>query len=150
MKNYPFDEKALDYWEQLVLKIVVCLDVKKTIFKKEHVWIKNGRYSIGIPPIEFAQIMEDNGAGELIIQSIDFDGTMQGYDIQLIKKISASVTIPVIALGGAGNIKHMKHAYNESNSNGLAAGSIFIYHGARNGILINYPDQIELINLFSE
>ena len=103
-----------------------------------------GEKASGFDPIDFARIMQDNGAGELIVQSIEKDGMMQGYDIPLIKAVSEAVTIPVIALGGAGNLDHMKQAYNEAYANGLAAGSMFVYHGSRKGILINYPDYYEL------
>jgi cyclase len=88
--------------------------------------------------------MEERGAGEIIIQSINYDGTMQGYDIPLIRKISENVKTPVIALGGAGTVQHMRQAYKEAYANGLAAGSMFVYHGKRNGILINYPEKTEL------
>jgi imidazole glycerol-phosphate synthase subunit HisF len=124
--------------------IVVCVDVKKKFPGKEQTWFLNGSKPTGIGPVEFAQFMEDKGAGEIIVQSIDRDGTMNGYDIPLIRKISEAVKIPVVALGGAGNIGHMKQAYREGFANGLAAGSMFIYHGARNGILINYPEKAEI------
>lgn len=124
--------------------IVVCIDVKKKFLGKEQTWISNGSKATGMDPIEFAQQMEERGAGEIIIQSIERDGAMQGYDIALIRKISEAVNIPVIALGGAGNIQHMKQAFIEAYANGLAAGSMFVYHGARNGILINYPERAEI------
>lgn len=128
--------------------IVVCIDVKKSIFGKEQTWILSGNKPTGIEPVEFAQKVEESGTGEIIIQSIDRDGTMNGYDISLIRKISQAVRIPVVALGGAGNLRHMKQAYREGYANGLAAGSMFVYHGARNGILINYPEKSEIVNLF--
>jgi imidazole glycerol-phosphate synthase subunit HisF len=124
--------------------IVVCIDVKKNIFGKEQTWILSGNKPTGIEPVAFSQIMEEYGAGEIIIQSIDRDGTMNGYDIPLIRKISGAVKIPIVALGGAGNIGHMRQAYIEGYANGLAAGSMFVYHGARNGILINYPERTEI------
>lgn len=128
--------------------IVVCMDVKKKFLGKEETWILGGSKPTGRTPIEFAQQMEEKGAGEIIIQSIDRDGTMNGYDIPLIKKISEAISIPVVALGGAGNIQHMKQAYCEGFVNGLAAGSIFVYHGARNGILISYPGRKEIETIF--
>ena len=78
--------------------IVVCIDVKKKMFRGQRTWILSGSRSTAFTPLEFAQLMEKNGAGELIIQSIDKDGTMEGYDIELIKSVSTSVTIPVVAL----------------------------------------------------
>jgi cyclase len=124
--------------------IVVCIDVKKNVFGKLQTWILGGNKPSGFEPVEFAQKAEERGAGEIIIQSIDRDGTMNGYDIPFVRKISEAVKIPVVALGGAGNIGHLKQAYKEGYANGLAAGSMFVYHGARNGILINYPEKEEI------
>jgi cyclase len=129
--------------------IVVCIDVKKNLFGKDKTWIIDGKKSTGYLPLEFAQLMEEKGAGEIIIQSIERDGIMQGYDIELIKKISEAVNIPVVALGGAGNMNHLKEAYSEGFANGLAAGSMFVYHGRRNAVLINYPIHSILLNMFN-
>mgnify|MGYP001551126799 CR=1 FL=1 len=99
--------------------------------------------------IRLAREMDKQGAGEIVIQSIEQDGMMQGYDIHLIKSISEAVAIPVVALGGAGNLDHMRKTFIEGYATGLAAGSMFVYHGARNGILVNYPDNSEILNLFN-
>lgn len=130
--------------------IVICIDVKRNLFGKEQTWILDGKKPTGIEPVDFAQMVEEKGAGEIIIQSIEKDGTMNGYDIQLIRRVSNAVKIPVVALGGAGNIGHMKQVYKEGYANGLAAGSMFVYHGARNGILINYPEIDEISKSFME
>lgn len=124
--------------------IVVCIDVKKNFMGKSLTWIIGGSKSSGLEPVELAKLLEEKGAGEIIIQSIEKDGSMTGYDIPLIRKISQAVSIPVVALGGAGNLQHMKKAYIEGYANGLAAGSFFVYHGQRNGILINYPERSEI------
>jgi cyclase len=81
-----------------------CIDIKKKVFGKQQVWTVNGTKSSGLDPLEFAKQMADNGAGEIIIQSIERDGEMQGYDLDLIKKISENITIPTVALGGAGSV----------------------------------------------
>jgi cyclase len=125
--------------------IVVCIDVKKKRFGGEQTWIKNGSTSTGYSPVDFARLMEEKGAGEIIIQSIEKDGMMNGYDINLIQSISKVVTIPVVALGGAGNLDHLREAYTEGYANGLAAGSMFVYHGPKHGVLITYPDKSEKI-----
>lgn len=124
--------------------IVVCIDVKKKFLGDEQTWILNGSKSTGYNPVDFARLMEEKGAGEIIIQSIERDGMMKGYDINLIRNISKAVSIPVIALGGAGNLSHLKDAYTEGYANGLAAGSMFVYQGAKHGVLINYPDKKEI------
>ncbi|MEO6050547.1 MAG: AglZ/HisF2 family acetamidino modification protein [Pyrinomonadaceae bacterium] len=121
--------------------IVVCIDVKKKIFKGEQTWILNGSLSTEFKPVEFAQLMEKNGAGELIIQSIENDGTMEGYDIDLIRSITSEVGVPVVALGGAGNEEHLVEAYRDGRANGLAAGSLFVYQSKKRGVLINYPEK---------
>lgn len=124
--------------------ITVCIDVKKKIFGGLTTWVLNGSKSTKYNPVEFAQLMEKNGAGEIIIQSIEKDGEMNGYDIELIKSISESVTIPVVALGGAGNISHLREVYHQGYANGLAAGSMFVYQSKMKGVLINYPEKSEL------
>ncbi|MFN8297601.1 MAG: AglZ/HisF2 family acetamidino modification protein [Chitinophagales bacterium] len=120
--------------------IAVCIDVKKNFWGKEKVFTLNGSKASDYAVEDFARLMEDKGAGEIVIQSVEKDGMMQGYDLDLIKRISSAVKIPVIALGGAGNLNHLKEAYQKGFANGLAAGSIFVYQGIHKGVLINYPD----------
>lgn len=124
--------------------ITVCIDVKKKLFGKEQVWSVNGSRPSGRDPLEFAQQMEKNGAGEIIIQSIEQDGKMNGYNQVLVKKIAENVSIPVIALGGAGSLEDLKKAHIESHASGLAAGSLFVYYGSARGVLINYPEKKEI------
>lgn len=124
--------------------IVVCIDVKKKMFKGLRTWVLGGSKSTAYSPIEFARLMEENGAGELIIQSIDNDGMMQGYDIDLIKSISVSVSLPVVALGGAGKKEDLTEVFQNGYANGLGAGSLFVYQGKKRGVLINYPEKNEL------
>jgi cyclase len=124
-----------------VSAIVVCIDVKTKFLKGQRTWILNGRQSTSYTPLEFARLMEQNGAGELIIQSIERDGMMEGYDIELIRSISTSVTVPVVALGGAGKKEDLIAARKDGYANALAAGSLFVYQSKRRGVLINYPDK---------
>lgn len=123
--------------------IVVCMDVKKKFFGGLSIWTRNGKNPGVYSPVEFALLMQEKGAGELIIQSIEKDGTMSGYDIELIKSISEALTIPVIALGGAGSARDLTKAWKEGNANGLAAGSLFVFQGPKRGVLINYPAKDE-------
>jgi cyclase len=123
--------------------IAVCIDVKKKMFGGIRTWINSGSKSTSFGPVDFAIKMQNAGAGEIIIQSIERDGTMNGYDIELIKSIAESVSIPVVALGGAGNISDLKMAANEGYANGLAAGSMFVYQGANHGVLINYLSECQ-------
>ncbi|MCE2711624.1 MAG: AglZ/HisF2 family acetamidino modification protein [Cryomorphaceae bacterium] len=122
--------------------IVVCLDVKKKWLTGLRTWAHGGMVSSGMDPITHAVLMQEYGAGELIVQSIDKDGAMTGYDVELIRGISERVSIPVVALGGAGSIDHMRIAYEQGFADGLAAGSFFVYQSKRRGVLINYPGKI--------
>jgi cyclase len=124
--------------------ITVCIDVKKKLFGKEQVWSMNGTKASGMDPLQFARLMEKNGAGEIIVQSIENDGSMKGYDLGLIKRISENVNIPTIALGGAGTVADLKKAYTETHATGLAAGSLFVYYGPNKGVLINYPEKKDI------
>ena len=121
--------------------ISVCIDVKKKFLGSQVVWTHGGKKSSSYKPVDFARLMEEKGAGEIIIQAIDKDGSMSGYDVELIRSISEAVTIPVVALGGAGKPDDLKEARNKGYANGLAAGSLFVYQSARRGVLINYPEK---------
>lgn len=128
--------------------ITVCIDVNRNLFGKELTYIYSGKKVTKYNPVDFALLMEQKGAGEIIINSITNDGTMQGYDIPLIKKISEAVSIPVVALGGAGTINDFYLAFKEGYASAVASGSMFVYHGPRRAVLINYPDPEELIKIF--
>jgi imidazole glycerol-phosphate synthase subunit HisF len=139
VENPDFIKTASNYFGSST--IVVCIDVKNNFFGTSRVWTHNGKKSSRYSPIDFAKLMEEMGAGEIIIQSILCDGMMSGYDLDLIKEISTTLTIPVVALGGAGKLDHLMDAYYKGSANALAAGSLFVYQGPRNGVLINYPDK---------
>lgn len=120
--------------------IVVSIDVKKNPLGKYKVFTHGGKKPAGLSPVEFAMEMEKNGAGELLLTSIDLDGTMEGYDLKLIESVSSAVSIPVIACGGAGSIQHLKDAITVGKASAAAAGSLFVFHGPHRAVLINYPD----------
>lgn len=119
--------------------ICVCIDYKKK-WRKEKVYINASKKNTGKDVIKTALEMQNAGAGEVIIQSIDRDGSMAGYDIEMIKKVSESVTIPVVALGGAGTKEDIENVYKFGYANGLAAGSFFVFKGTLRGVLIQYPE----------
>ncbi|MBD3316393.1 MAG: imidazole glycerol phosphate synthase subunit HisF [Chitinivibrionales bacterium] len=127
--------------------IIVCVDVKKGFFGRYPVYVRNGHRATNQCAFDFVRRMEDAGAGELIIQSIDRDGGMRGYDIPLIRRVSQSLAIPLVCLGGAGSLGHMREAYSSGHASGLAAGSMFVYHGSRRAVLVNYPGSQELQEL---
>ena len=142
VENPKFIREASDNFGSST--IVVCIDVKKKFFSGEVVWRNSGSKSSKYSPKDFAKIIEENGAGEIIIQSIDKDGTMSGYDLDLVKEISTAVAIPVVALGGAGNLEHMIEAYKKGFASALAAGSLFVFQGPKKGVLINYVENSDL------
>lgn len=146
-ENPNFIKQASDFFGSST--IVVSIDVKKSFLGKAQVYTLGGTKSTRLNPITFAKLMEENGAGEIIINSIDCDGTMLGYDFELIKNISEAVKIPVIASGGCGSLGDLKKAAVESYASAVAAGSFFVYHGPRKAVLINYPSQNELNNIFA-
>jgi cyclase len=119
--------------------ITVCMDVKKKLFGGQVVWSNNGKKTTTLYPVDYAKQIEALGAGEIIVQSIEKDGAMTGYDLPLIRSISEAVTIPVTALGGAGSTDDLEKAHKEAFANGLAAGSLFVFHGKNRGVLITYP-----------
>src|SRR5579884_2433084 len=127
--------------------ITVCIDVRQKRFGGLRTWTDGGTRATPYAPEEFARIAEQKGAGEIIVQSIARDGTMEGYDLDLISRVSEAVTIPVVALGGAGRLDDLKRAYHETHASGLAAGSMFVFHGPKRGVLINYPDRAEITEL---
>lgn len=127
---------------------VVCIDYKKNLWGRNEVYISSGRKGGSKDPLEFAKEMEKRGAGELIINSIDRDGTMQGYDLDVLQTISNNVDIPVIASGGAGKLDDFRQAI-QVGSSAVAAGSLFVFHGRHRAVLINYPSRLELRHIFS-
>jgi len=129
--------------------ITICIDVKKNYFGKYKCYVASNKQYTKYLPIDFAKLMEEKGAGEIIIQSVDNDGTMTGYNVELIKSIAENVTIPVVALGGAGCINDLQNIYRNTYVTGLAAGSMFVFKGKNKGVLINYPEKNE-INLFNK
>jgi len=106
--------------------IVVAIDAKKNGDKWD-VYTHGGRNNSGLDALDFAKKMEDSGAGELLVTSMDRDGTQIGYDIDLMKKISKMVNIPLIASGGVGNLDHMVEGIKEGNASAVLAASIFHY-----------------------
>ena len=127
--------------------IVVAIDVKKNLLGKYKMFINDGSTQVDIDIEQHIEILEKVGAGELFINSIEKDGTMLGYDLELVKYISERVTIPVIACGGAGKLSDLSDVTKLGKASAAAAGSMFIYHGSRNAVLINYPDKNELLQI---
>ena len=122
--------------------IVGAIDIR-TKRDGKRIYFNNGREKSFINPIEHVKNIEKNGAGEILINSIDRDGCMNGYDLELISDISRSVGIPIIACGGAGSLSDCKKAI-EAGASAAAAGSLFVYWGRKHAVLINYPESEEI------
>ena len=122
---------------------VAAIDVKKDIWGKYRVAVRNASKTLNIPLIEFAQMLEQKGAGELVLNSVDRDGMMEGFDLKTISEVAHAVSIPVIASGGAGNLQHLKQAI-QAGASAVAAGSMFVFQGKHRAVLISYPSPTEL------
>lgn len=129
--------------------IVVSIDVKKNLLGKYHVYTHCGHHNTGKDPVEWAQEAAQRGAGEIMLNSVDRDGCMQGYDITLVRMVAEAVNIPVIACGGAGTLADMAAVISATKASAAAAGSMFVFHKNRNAVLINYPERKELKRLFA-
>ena len=124
--------------------IAVVLDVKKIgLLRQYEVFTHNGRQSTLQNPVDFAMRATQSGAGEIIINSIDRDGTMIGYDHELISQIRQNITAPLTALGGARDLADIKELVSRNGVMGAAAGSIFVFKGKYRAVLIQYPSQVE-------
>jgi len=128
--------------------VVVTIDIQYKFLRKSYqVVIHNGTKKTGIDPVEFAKKMEDFGPGEIVINNVNKDGMMSGYDIEYIKEISNSVKVPIIASGGAGNVADLRDVIVNGGASAVSAGSLFVFHGRHNAVLINYPTQDEIRKL---
>ncbi len=128
--------------------VVVSMDVRKTFWGKYEVCTRGGRKATGLDPMAFAAEMERLGAGELVLNSIDRDGTMKGYDLDLIRAVTGRVNIPVVACGGAGSVADLAAAVKEGRASAAGAGSMFVFHGPHRAVLISYPKDEDLKTAF--
>lgn len=119
--------------------VVVTVDFARDWLGRNRTFVNRGRDNTGISAIEFAKTMEQLGAGELMLQSIKRDGTESGYDIETTRMVSEAVSIPVVSLGGAGNLSHIAEVIQRGKASAAAAGSIFVFKGPHKAVLITYP-----------
>jgi cyclase len=126
--------------------IVASLDYKKPIFGEEQVYLLGGKDKAGMSISNALQHVVSLGVGEVILQSIDRDGGMSGYDLKLIKELANTIDTPLVAAGGASSLEDMKLALRNGAS-AVAAGAFFVYQGPRRGVLVNYPTRSEVKKL---
>lgn len=130
--------------------IVVSIDVRKSFFGKYEVFVNNGSFGTKQDPVNYAKKMQDLGAGELMVCSINQEGTRKGYDLELVRTVSNATDIPVIAAGGAGLLNDFFDAINKANASAVGVGDMFIFHGKHKAVLITYPKYSELQLLFKK
>jgi cyclase len=123
--------------------VVVVLDVKKKLLGGYEVYTHNGKRKTGKNPVVFAAELEKLGVGEIVINSIDQDGLMKGYDLDLIEKIREVISIPMTVLGGAGTLADIGQLIKKFGIIGAAAGSLFVFKGVYKAVLISYPTRVE-------
>lgn len=148
VENPSFIRAAADYAGSQ--SVIISMDVKKDLRGRYEILTHGGRKATGMNPVRFAVEMEKQGAGELLLNSMDRDGTMQGYDIELIKLVTGAVGIPVVACGGAGKAQDLADAVKRGGASAAAAGSLFVFQGAHRAVLISYPTSEELRSAFYE
>lgn len=121
------------------------IDVKKSKANEFTVFVESGTKNTFIDPVQYAINAEKLGVGEILLTSIDNNGTMCGYDLELIKRVSSAVSIPIIACGGAGSIDDLNKGVTIGKASAVAASSFFVFHGKHKAFLIKYPEN-ESIN----
>lgn len=130
--------------------VVVVVDIKKNLFKGYDVYIKNGKTKVKLDLINFVNKMQEAGAGEIVINSIDNDGMMSGYDFNLVEKIKPHIHVPLTILGGAGSLDDIGRLIDKFRVSGAAAGSLFVFKGIYRAVLINYPSRPEKDGIFMQ
>ena len=130
--------------------VVVVLDVKKKLFGGYEIYTHNGTKKTGIDPLMFIEKIEKLGAGEIVINSIDNDGSMKGFDLKLIDLVRNKISLPLTVLGGAGSMNDIGEVISKQGIIGVAAGSQFVFKGKYRAVLINYPTASEKLNLINE
>lgn len=141
-KNLKLIEEIAKYFGNQ--SVVGSIDVKKTFFGSEKIYSHHGKQKQNTEIVEWTKQLENAGVGELLITSIDREGSWEGYDIELIKSITESVQVPVIANGGCGTLEHIREAVKKANASACAVGSMVVYQKKGMGVLVNFPDRKKL------
>ena len=130
-----------------VQAVVASIDVKKRMFGGYRVFTYGGTVNTKRDPVDVALSLEEAGAGEILINAIDRDGTFQGYDLELIRSVSDAVSVPVIACGGAGKLDDFKAAIHDAGASAVAAGSLFVFQLPHRAVLITFPREENLLKI---
>ena len=124
--------------------VIASIDVKSNFWGHKSVWSVSGKRDKKIDPMTWAKSVERHGAGEILLTSIDREGTWSGFDIDLVKSITDAVSIPVIAHGGAGCLEDIRRVVREAGASAVALGSMVVFQRKGMGVLVNFPSEKEL------
>ncbi len=127
--------------------VVVGIDYKRSLFGKPVVVSHCGSRSTNLDPLEWAIEAAELGAGEIVMTSIDRDGTGEGYDTRMLARVTAAVSVPVAASGGLGALEHIEDVVRSARVSAVTGGSFFVFHGARRAVLISFPKRADLESL---
>src|SRR5690606_5918004 len=127
----------------------VAIDARKNLLGRYQVYTQSGTHNTKLDPITYAKQLEEAGAGELIICSIDREGTGKGYDTDLISRVAEAVSLPVVASGGANSLENLREAVC-AGASAVAAGNMFVFHGKHKAVLITYPEYSRLEENFKD
>ena len=136
---------AIQYGNQ---SVVATINIKKDIFKKPRLYNPSNRKLLKLNLSDYCKELVNAGAGEIFLNFVDRDGMKNGYDGEVISSLSGIVSVPITVCGGAGCLEDMRSAVKEFGASAVAAGSLFVYHGKRDAVLVNYPDYSKLLELF--
>jgi imidazole glycerol-phosphate synthase subunit HisF len=124
--------------------LVISVDVKKSLLGEYFVYSHSGKVKNSFSPVDWAKQVETLGCGEILLTSIDREGSWSGFDLELVSQVANAVSVPVIAHGGAGNLDHMSEVVRLSKASAVALGSMVVYQKKDMGVLVNFPDKTEL------
>lgn len=127
--------------------VVGSIDVKQSLWGKQKVYSHHGKQKQNVDIVQWAKQLENTGVGELLITSVDKEGSWDGYDLELIKSITQNVQVPVIANGGCGSVEHIGQVVKQANASACAVGSMVVYQKKGMGVLVNFPDRKSLLNV---
>jgi len=120
--------------------VIAAIDVRRDILGRNHVTGLSGTRRFKHRPVDWAREMQERGAGEILLTSIDREGTWNGFDVELIRSVTDAVSIPVIAHGGAGSVEHIGQAVHQGHASAVGLGSLVVYQRKGMGVLVNFPD----------
>lgn len=129
--------------------VIASIDVKRDLLGHAHVYTRSGTRNTHRDPVQWAREMERQGAGEILLTSIDREGTWQGFDLELVRSVTEAVQVPVIAHGGAGRVEHIGAVVHQARASAVALGSMVVFQKQGMGVLVNFPDERELVRVLA-